>query len=147
MLHSYCVMVKNIYVSCHCCVFCSNPVTFNLKHYSVYIFSSCYYNSLRLKEIATEDQIQQMESYFPKKYFPNWDDPTKDPLRDHCDVIIEELGELIGMIRCTKCITHRINKLNMAHTELGMSEECRHVSIQCHNILFSLTRRLSVPFS
>ena len=79
-----------------------------------------------------------MESYFPKKYFPDRDDPTKDPLRDHCDVIIEELGELIGMIRCTKCITHRMNKLNRAHAKLRMSEECYRVSIQYHNTSFSL---------
>ena len=93
------------------------------------MFTICHSNTLRLKEIATEDQIQQMESYFPEKYFPDRDDPTKDPLRDHCDVIIEELSELIGMIRCTKCITHRMNKLNWAHSKLGISEECRCVSI------------------
>lgn len=83
---------------------------------------------LRLKETATEDQLKQMESYFPKKYFPDLDDPMKDPLRDHCDVIIEELGELIGMIRCAKCVTHRIKQLNRLHAKLGVSEECRCVS-------------------
>ena len=84
-----------------------------------------------MKETATYDQLQQMEGYFPKRYFPDLDDPTKDPLRDHCDVIIEELGELIGMVRCAKCITRRINELNKAHAKLGMSEECKHVSDFC----------------
>lgn len=91
---------------------------------------SVYYPNIhRVREIATDDQLKQIESHFPRKYFPDLDDPTKDPLRDHCDVIIEKLGELIGMIRCPKCITSKINELNKVHVTLGISEECRRVSV------------------
>ena len=81
----------------------------------------------RLRETATLDQLKQMEGYFPRRY-SDLDDPTKDPLRDHCDVIIEKLGELTGMIRCAKCIVPRMNELNKAHAKLGISEECKRVS-------------------
>lgn len=81
-----------------------------------------------MREIATEDQLKQIGSYFPEKYHPDLNDPTKDPLRDHCDVIIEQLAELIGMIRCSKCITRKINEINKAHTDLGISKEIRCVS-------------------
>jgi len=92
-----------------------------------------YPNIHRVKEIATDAQLKQLESYFPKKYFPDLDDPTKDPLRDHCDVIIEKLGELIGMIRCTKCITSKVNELNEVHDTLGVSNEYKHVSVSYYN--------------
>ena len=85
-----------------------------------------------------------MESYFPKKYFPDRDDPTGDSLRDHCDVIMEQLGEAIVMIRCSKCITHKINEIHKVHVALGISKENQRVSnpINVDPFLVSLS-----PFS